>query len=603
MRNLSRSPAAAVAAFLAALAIAAVVAPHAQQVRDQITSRPAATGTASISGRVTDPGGSPLRGAIVTLREDSLSLGRTVVTDDEGRFAIDALPEGHVSLAARKPAYVTMNFGARHADQSGTSIALTPGQKLDAVNIALPKGAVLTGTIVDTFGAPMQGLNVFAARRDPARPDDPLTPIPQTATTDDRGTYRLFGLSAGEYVVGASIGQVSMASAISRNDDAVDAMLRALESRATGSDPATRTLAPSEHTSSPGQGAAFSNLYFPGTADSASAQLIRVKLSEERTGIDFVMAPTPTATIEGIVASPPGAGSPSMVLSPQGLQVKFAINMLGPSARLSGPDASGRFIYSGVAPGHYTISAVWSAVSQFASQELDVNGHDITGLQFSPQPAVRLSGRVVVDATDTTAPMPPLTNARLMLVGVGAGSGLVLNGMQIGPVPVRIPTVDASGAVEFIGIVPGEYQIQNPVPFGKLTLQSAVVNGRDLLDVPVDIRSDLSGLVATFSDKHTELSGVLQDPSGAPVADNVIVAMPADRSLWRSARRVLAAQPGTDGRFTFADLPAGDYLLVAVTDLDPADLHDPDLLAALAPAGRKVTVGPGQKVRQDLRVK
>lgn len=471
-----------------ALAIVATfaAAPFAQQVRDQRDATTPPAGTATVSGRVVaDAGGTPLRGAIVTLHGEAVPLGRTVVTDNTGAFTFDTLPAGRVTIAARKPAYLTMNLGAKYVDQSGTAVAVAAGQRVDGLTITLPKGAVLTGTIVDAFGVPMQGLNVFAARRDPARPDDALSPSAQTSTTDDRGVYRLFGLLPGEYAIGASTGQLSMGSATARSDDAVDAMLRALESHATGSDPAQRSLVPAEHASTPAPSATFANIYYPGTPDSAAAQMIRVKAGEERTGLDFAMTPTPAATIDGTVASPPGAGSPMMVLTPQGQQIKFGIGTFGPAARLSGPDADGHFLYNGVSPGRYTITAMWGAASQFASVDLDVNGHDISGLQFSPQAALHLSGRVVLD---TTGPPPtPLTNARVMLVARGGGGGLVLNGMQIGSPSVRIPTVDASGAFEFSGIVPGAYQIQNPTPLAKgFTLVSAMLNGRDVLDAPVE---------------------------------------------------------------------------------------------------------------------
>jgi hypothetical protein len=63
------------------------------------------------------------------------------------------------------------------------------------------------------------------------------------------------------------------------------------------------------------------------------------------------------------------------------------------------------------------------------------------------------------------------------------------------------------------------------------------------------------------------------------------------------------ARPGTNGRFSFADLPAGDYLLAALTDVEPNEWQKRDVLAELAPAGVKVTLGEGERKHQDLQVK
>jgi len=102
-------------------------------------------------------------------------------------------------------------------------------------------------------------------------------------------------------------------------------------------------------------------------------------------------------------------------------------------------------------------------------------------------------------------------------------------------------------------------------------------------------------VVVTLTDARTELSGTLQTGESQPAMDYYMVAMSADRTMWRPrSRRVLSARPATDGRFVFAHLPAGEYLLIALTDLDPIELGDPAFLEQLAPAGVKVTRAEGR---------
>jgi hypothetical protein len=97
---------------------------------------------------------------------------------------------------------------------------------------------------------------------------------------------------------------------------------------------------------------------------------------------------------------------------------------------------------------------------------------------------------------------------------------------------------------------------------------------------------------------------VLQSASGQPATPYSIVALPADRSLWRArSRRIASARPSTSGRFVFPNLPAGAYLITALTDLDPLDLVDMAFLEQLAASGLAVTVQEGEKKQQDLRIK
>src|SRR6185295_15845274 len=88
-------------------------------------------------------------------------------------------------------------------------------------------------------------------------------------------------------------------------------------------------------------------------------------------------------------------------------------------------------------------------------------------------------------------------------------------------------TTDARGNFDVDNIVPGLYRVATslaPDPNG-WWLRSAIVNGRDVLDAPLEIAAatPLAGAVLTFSDRHTLLSGALETPAGRQAADYVIV--------------------------------------------------------------------------------
>jgi hypothetical protein len=116
--------------------------------------------------------------------------------------------------------------------------------------------------------------------------------------------------------------------------------------------------------------------------------------------------------------------------------------------------------------------------------------------------------------------------------------------------------------------------------------------------------SDVTGAELTFSNRHSEISGTLGAGPGVAASDFVVLVFPADKTYWRAgSRRVKSARPATDGEFTIADLPAGEYLIGALTDLEPGDADRPSFLEQLVPTSLKITLGDGEKKRQDIRLR
>ena len=58
-------------------------------------------------------------------------VGRTAVTDDDGRFSFVALPAGRYMLYATKQGYVTTAYGAKRPNRPGTALVLADGQHID----------------------------------------------------------------------------------------------------------------------------------------------------------------------------------------------------------------------------------------------------------------------------------------------------------------------------------------------------------------------------------------------------------------------------------------------------------------------------------------
>ena len=239
----------------------------------------------------------------------------------------------------------------------------------------------------------------------------------------------------------------------------------------------------------------------------------------------------------------------------------------------------------------------------WATADLAVTGEDLSGIALVLQPALKLRGRVLFDASTSTPPTD-VTAVRVNLrVPDVSSASVVMNGVQMGRITVPAASVRADRTFEANGILPGSYRLTSTAPAG-FWLRSAIVNGHDVLDVPLEFgQADITDAVLTFTDRHSELSGLLQTAAGAAAPDYSVVAFPVDRALWlKNARRIQITRPATDGRFSLKDLPGGEYFLAALDDVDPADLNDPKVLEAMVAASVKVTIADGEKKVQDLRI-
>ncbi len=171
--------------------------------------------TASIGGRVT-VGGAPAANALVMVMEvdppsgGALPGGESrqrafikVRTDGDGRYRVGGLAEGDYMVYALSKAYVSSRKSP--TSEVFRSVTLDEGESRDAVDIALVRGGVITGRVVDDEGRPLIATYLRLLPVDEnGNPngrfdfnDDPMM------RTDDRGVYRIYGLPAGRYIISA----------------------------------------------------------------------------------------------------------------------------------------------------------------------------------------------------------------------------------------------------------------------------------------------------------------------------------------------------------------------------------------------------------------
>jgi hypothetical protein len=559
---------------------------------------------ASVSGIVVSAEGPPvaIRRAIVTLTGAEGEASLAAITGDDGRFEFRDLPAGLYTVTARKPAYLTTAFGATAPGRPGTRVAISVDGGVRDLRIALPKGAVITGLARDAVGAPAVGATVTALPVGGSPGAATYAREGFAATTDDRGVYRIFGLPPGRYVVAMTphryVREVQrMAAAV------VDAELRALEGRRAG------RPAPPEPTAAL-QPQVYAPLFYPGTPIASEATHIVLAMAESRDGVDFTVEPFGTSTVDGTVSATDGFPLRDVQLSlvPSGPTLPV-INFDTTSANLG---ADGRFEYRNVTPGRYVLLARRSSSRGWGLADFLVRGEAHRSVAVVLRAPITVAGRVVVDAAQPAPSVDPAALSVALRTPEGSASVTLPDGTAVAGITPPSPSAPgADGTFAIRDVLPGVYvpavSLTGQVGSTRWWLRSAMLDNRDLLDWPLALgpdATDVTGLVLTVTDRHSALTGRLATADGSPGSGYVVVVVPADRTLWRpGARRIRFARPATDGSYAFADLPAGDFVIAALTDLDPIDLHDMALLDQLVKVGVPVSMRDGATTTQNLAVK
>jgi protocatechuate 3,4-dioxygenase beta subunit len=630
------------------LAFAAVVQPQSIKppVRDQKpaaqsraeSSQPAGKGV--LAGVVVSSDASrPIRRAKVAIDGGSPHVSKTIQTDEQGAFRFTQLPAGDFTLTASKGGYVETIFGQRQpgSGRPGTPIHLATDQQLSNVSMPLARGAVITGAVYDEAGEPMFGEAVRLYRWVMASGERTLQDV-ESATTDDRGIYRFAALRGGEYLVstagtigdgdfdfadgayfkilkpnGAFMNNANVSGRVSITMDRVD-------SGTTGAPAAT----------------GFAGVYYPGTADVATASSITVAVGDERSGIDFHQQVVPLGRLSGIVTGPDGPVPDCQV------QLINRGQPPGVGVRSTRAGKDGRFTFSSTAPGQYILFARATAKTEkllqakqeaamamasldaaasrnpsadsagvekqrvaierslAASAELwgmaDVtsDGRDAAEVALSLQAGMTVSGHVVAE-TSVGAP-PNLSLLSLTLEHVGQH----ISGQNVTPPPA---VVDDKGDFVIRGVFPGRYRLVMAAAPAGYTIRSALFGGVDVLDAPLQLTGNErpSGGLLTLTKATTEVTGTVADAAGQPVSDVTVIAFSADERFWTPmSRRIQAVRPSSDGRYALKNLPEGEYRLVAVADVEPGRWYDSIFLRALG-GFSTITLTSGGKLTQDIR--
>jgi hypothetical protein len=568
------------------------------------------------------------------------SVGGTtavVLTDAQGRFVFSDLKKNAYTISTSKPGYLDGEYGQRRPSGSGSTLQLAESERIGDLKVPIWKYASITGTVTDEAGEPMVDLRVRVLARSTVAGRRKLMPG-AIVKTDDRGVYRIGRLPPGEYTVVVLSTQATIPESVvdlfrlSRQspgslpgDQLVD--VRTLTNGGVGpalmlagnngairvgdlafqSTAANVRVGMSSTLAADGRIVVYPAQYYSAAATPGQAVAIALQAGEERSGINLQLGLVPTARVSGIVTGPDGPLMTNLTLVPSGEELSTDAGL---ETATSVSDTSGRFTFLGVPAGQYVLRVLKNAPAPsrgaapppippgptlWATQSLSVTTTDISDVVVTLRTGFRVTGTVVFDDT-AQQPAPDVVQR------------IVAAFESVGGRPADGPTrafFSNAGQFSSYELVPGRYCLRVVLPPPGWTLKSAMLDGRDISNVPLTIDRTLTGVVMTFTKRPSELSGRVQNAAGAADATTTVLIFPPDSASWIdygiSPRRLRTMRTDKDGAFQFVGLPAGDYLIVAIPDESATDALDSRVLQTLARLAAPITLADGEKRSLTLK--
>jgi hypothetical protein len=504
------------------------------------------------------------------------------MTDASGAFVLAGLPAGPYKLSVEKPGYEPAVYpdGGRGMRSTAKPLFLQDGQTLDGISVPLYRGGVITGRVVDAHGEPLEAVQIRAFKVPAGAPGQARAAAGHITTTNDLGEFRLARLDSGSYVLMAT------ARWFTGYDEP------------GFRDPPLPQPAPT---------------YYPDVVAMDQAQAIPVQRGQTVSAKDITMSEASVGVIVGMVVDP--SGQPAAMASTRisiGTVAKDGSSSDATSATLR---ADGTF-RALVAPGAYFVEATSArppgsgtaraGPDLVGTESVTVTSGGSETLLITLGSGATATGRVVFEGT---SPLPQNSGQ----VGVEFHSTA---GRVCGASPAQI-AADWSFKIE--GLV-GTCANMPMFGFGRWMLKAVVYDGEDLVDRPVTFKAgqQYRNVQVVFTDRRSEIAFRVSDEGGQTTREYVALVFPSDKTRWNGPRRA-SVEPGPNSsvrayvppqtevipadrrRQVIEGLRPGEYLAIAVDNIEFEDARDAAILEKLAAGATKVTLGDGASIEVPLR--
>ena len=534
---------------------------------------------AEIHGTVHSITGEPI--ARATVRIPLARLGAAppppVSTDPSGNFVIGNLAPGTYSVTAERPGYLPQAYGARAPNAmntGGTRLQLVAGQVMKGIDIAMTPQAVITGSVADVNGDPIQDDSVTAYTLSWVGSRHRLVSA-GNAKTNDEGNYRISGLPAGSYWVSANPHLTILAGNPGNSDS---------------------------------QPVGDIQTFYPNAEEPQRGTPVTVHPGDEARAIDIQLIRRRMYSISGTVQGksvPRNTAVRANRLDGEGAPIPYTISMrLAPGAT--------EFHMRGLAPGRYRVESFpintppGQGTPVFIWETFTINDSDIEGAVLHIRDAFSVSGTVKLEGGDLAGlvPEPPLPSPKGPTRPVAStGPAISMFPDDPGIATGSIVPVQPDGSFETATLYTRQYRVRTArFPAGTY-IKQINFNGQDITHSLMDLSSGGGGqLDITLSTQGADISGVVHDEDGVPITGADVILWPKVQDPDRIAREAVTATADQNGVFQMTSLAPGDYYLIAIEAPDPGIRQSPDFLAQLSSPAEEIEISEGAHLAMQLEM-
>lgn len=489
---------------------------------------------ARLSGMATNSlTGEPLAHVEVELRRKisgHFSSYRRTVTGPDGRFSLIGIEAGSYSLSADRNGY---HWVDDPSPDEPPVLPVKPGEQIKDILFQFEPSAIIAGRVVGADGAPLEHITVEALGHMSWFSDE----------TDDRGEFAIGGLRSGMH------------------------LLRASPPR---SDPEVRKDGSVE--------LGYGVTWFPGALAAGGAVPVMARAGQE-TIVEIKMLPEPKLQISGDVAADVDDAPLSVSLEHFGDTLRGSV------------DEKGRFIFTGVPPGRYLLSAADSG-GKSDSKPVALTNAGIEGIHLALSAPVDLIAQIrdadwkriqalikndTADVEITLKPFGFFISQSSYSCKLSPNGGCKMTGIRRGRYHVRVSGGPKTSYVRALEI--GEREFYD----GILEIGGGPAQQKVLIELAPD---------------GGEVSGIVRGEKGA--VDGVLVLLLAQDGTFSAI--VATVRTSEDGSYVFQGIAPGKYKLFALNKKYSRFIWSDEVLELDRNVTEEIEVRAGDRISQDLKM-
>jgi hypothetical protein len=494
-------------------------------------------------------GGRLLPRALVILRNlkaKSQTLGRA---DDNAHFVFDRLDPGSYQILGGKPGY----YADEHKRSMQTVVDLAAGAVVKDVVVRLLPLGVISGRIVDEANDPVRDVEIRLLAVEHYRGREFLNTM-GSATSDDRGEYRIFDIGPGRYYLLAEHN-------VSKEWKKQTGMAPQKGSRLD---------------------IAYPPLMYPGTSDMLQAQKLVVNAGDDLHA-DFALFPVQAVSIQGRVVN----GLTNKPIAQPVVTAYWGPNasLMARTAEISADGAY--FEIRGIGPGTYTLRTTFVDDGENFSDErvVEVGTEGTRNLLISGLPDFEIVGHVRLENARYAS-----FNPSVEFASVGGKSSSIF---RLGTKP---PDYQFTGKLH-----PGDrYRVNVPNLPQEFYLKSVRVSGKEVANTDVVIGGRHTEIDLVVSAGGGHIDGTTLNDQHEPVGGSYVLLVP-DSVDKPDADLIRPARSDAKGKFMLRGVPPGSYRLFAFEDVESEILNQPELLKNYEQNSRSIKVDEAGKYTLEIK--